>query len=122
MAEPSQLATDPGNVSLDRLTYGHPRAGAALRDLRKRAEYYVNAREVKKHIEQLERDAGRYRNGIDNILAALKAAPSLPIETLSREDQAKWTDVITGILVALGPYAVTGKPVTPWEYMLEEKE
>ena len=64
-------------------------------------------------------DEQKFRNALDNILAALRDAPALPIESLSAEDQAKWTDTITGILVALGPYAATGKPVTPWEYMLE---
>jgi len=62
-------------------------------------------------------DEQKFRNALDNILAALKAAPPLPIETLSAEDQAKWTDVITDILMALGPYEVTGKPITPWEYI-----
>ena len=59
----------------------------------------------------------KFRNALDNILAALKAAPPLPIETCSREDQAGWTDTITGILMALGPYGATGRPVTPWEYL-----
>ena len=62
-------------------------------------------------------DEQKFRNALDNILAALKDAPPLPIESLSAEDQAKWT--ITGILVALGPYEVTGRPVTPWDYMQE---
>ena len=64
-------------------------------------------------------DEQKFRNALNNILAALKAAPGLPIETLSAEDQAKWTDVITGILMALGPYEVTGKPVTFFDYMME---
>jgi len=64
-------------------------------------------------------DEQKFRNALDNILLAFKNAPALPIESLSAEDQAKLTDVITGILVALGPYEVTGKPVTLWDYMLE---
>lgn len=64
-------------------------------------------------------EPNKFRNGLDNILAALKAAPGLPIECLSREDQAKWTDTITGILMALGPYDVTAKQITIMEYMVE---
>ena len=64
-------------------------------------------------------DEQKFRNALDNILARLQAAPGLPIETLPREDQAKWTDTITGILMALGPYSTTGRPVTLWDYMQE---
>jgi hypothetical protein len=46
---------------------------------------------------------------------ALDAAPGLPIECLSEEDQEKWTDAITGILMALGPYRISGRPETLWE-------
>jgi len=88
----------PGLLSLIKLTQGHPRAIAALRELRK------------------------FQNGIDNILAALKAAPSLPIETCSIEDQAKWTDILTSILMALGTYEATGKPRTMAEELGLVKE
>ena len=45
------------------------------------------------------------------ISEALERAPSLPIETLSAEDQAKWTDTITAILMLLGAtYAAMPKP------------
>ena len=64
-------------------------------------------------------DEQKFRNALDNILLAFKNAPPLPIESLSAEDQAKWTDTITGILMALGPYAATGRPVTFADYMME---
>lgn len=83
-------------------------------DLRKDG-YYTAANSV----DAIAGERDKFRNGIDNILAALKAAPGLPIECLSREDQGKWTDTITDILKALGPHEVTGKPVTLMEYVLE---
>ena len=89
---------DPGLLSLIDCCTGKPLAVAALRDLRK------------------------FQHGIDNILSALEAAPGLPIETLSREDQEKWTDIITGILMALGPYQATGKPLALFEAINDRQE
>lgn len=65
-------------------------------------------------------DAAKFKNGIDNLIIALDEAPGLPIELLSEEDQAKWTNTITGVLMALGPYRITGRPQSVWEYVQAE--
>lgn len=63
----------------------------------------------------------RLRNGLDNILQAMNDAPGLPIECLSVEDQTRWTQTIHAILMALGPYEITGKPITIHEYLCGER-
>lgn len=66
-------------------------------------------------IAELERDAARYRNGFANLMQALNDAPGLPLECLSQEELARWTDVLTGILMALGVLEHTGRPMSMWE-------
>lgn len=70
---------------------------------------------------EIERENTRFRNGFDNLLAAFEHAPGLPIEILPKADQEKWTDLIKGILMALGPYSVSGKPESIWEALTKEK-
>lgn len=67
--------------------------------------------------QELETEAARLSNGYHNILAEFEKAPGLPLETLSQDDLAKWTDIITGILKALGPFSITGKPISLGEYL-----
>lgn len=61
----------------------------------------------------------RFRNGFANLSQALADAPGLPIECLSPEDQAKWTDTLTGILMALGVLETTGRPLHLFEALTE---
>lgn len=68
---------------------------------------------------ELERENQRFRNGFANLTKALQDGPGLPIELLDEADQAKWTDTITGILMALGVLEVTGKPMSPFEALME---
>ena len=70
-------------------------------------------------IVALQQDVDRYRNGFANLMQALQDAPALPIETLSVEDQAKWTDLLTGLLMALGVLETTGKPQSMWEALCD---
>lgn len=71
------------------------------------------------HAKDLERENQRFRNGFANLSKALQDGPGLPIELLDEADQAKWTDTITGILMALGVLEVTGKPMNPFEALTE---
>lgn len=70
-------------------------------------------------ITRLMEENQRFRNGFANLSKALEEAPGLPIELLDEEDQAKWTDTITGILMALGVLEVTGRPMSPFEALVE---
>lgn len=81
-------------------------------------EPYVTAdfaRSLERQLSECRAENQSFRNGFDNLLAALDKAPGLPIEAQSEEDQAKWTDLITGLLMALGSYQHSGKPQSVWE-------
>ena len=86
---------------------------------RRRVEHEDTIGKLSARIAELERDAARFRNGFANLTQALQDAPGLPIETLSAEDQAKWTDLLTGLLMALGVLEATGKPQSMWEALTE---
>ena len=75
--------------------------------------------EAARYVAQLERDAERYRNGFANLMHALQDAPPLPIEALSAENQAKWTDLLTGLLMALGVLETTGRPQSIWDALTD---
>lgn len=67
----------------------------------------------------LERENRRLRNGFANLNKALEEAPGLPIELLSAEEQEAWTDILSGILMALGVLETTGRPMSPFEALIE---
>lgn len=71
-------------------------------------------------LKTLRDENARFRNGYDNLLAAFRKAPALPLECLSQEDLEEWTDTISGILLALGPYMETGRPLTIMEALKEK--
>lgn len=70
-------------------------------------------------IVRLREENQKLRNGFTNLGRALEEAPGLPLEYLSKDDLAKWTDLITGLLIALGTLEVTGKPIGTLEALCE---
>ena len=77
---------------------------------------------VEKDCAADKQESAKFKNGLNNILNELSKAPGLPIESLRVDEQAIWTDTITGILMALGPYAITGRPETIWEHLVAAQE
>ena len=69
-------------------------------------------------VERLRDDNQRFRNGYANLMNALQNAPGLPLEGSSEEALVEWTNIIAGILFALGTLEATGKPQSPWEALL----
>lgn len=70
-------------------------------------------------IAQLREDNQRYRNGFLNLMKAFEEAPGLPLELLSEDDQAKWTDIITSILMVCGILEHDGRPLTMLESLAQ---
>jgi len=70
-------------------------------------------------LTELDKECERLRNGLDNLFDALKNAPGLPLETLPQADLEKWTDLITGVMMALGVLKHTGKPMSMWDSLID---
>lgn len=66
-------------------------------------------------LSRLRDENQRFRNGYANLMQALMDAPGLPLEGSSDAALTEWTNIITGILMALGTLDATGKPQSPWE-------
>lgn len=70
-------------------------------------------------IRELEAENQRFRNGFANLNQALADAPGLPLEIQDKESLELWTDTLHGILMALGVLEATGKPLSPFEALVD---
>ena len=78
----------------------------------------LNAMLVAPEVEEIARlrdDNQRYLNGFLNLSKAFEEAPGLPLELLSEDDLAKWTDIITSVLMVCGILEHDGRPLTMLE-------
>lgn len=89
------------------------REGEQLVDAAYRVAAELSA--LRAQVQTLTAENQRFRNGFANLYQALQDAPGLPIEALGEEDQAKWTDLITGLMMALGGLEMDGRPMSVWE-------
>lgn len=74
---------------------------------------------LRAYAERVAGENAKLRNGYRNLFAALKDAPGLPLITCTSDELDKWTDLLHGLLIALGVLEATGKPQTMFEALTD---